>query len=68
MVRLASRDEVRGRMDDAIEVLRVAAVLDPRVLAVWDGLSRCYAKAGDDSRAESAARVAKAIRRATEKG
>jgi Flp pilus assembly protein TadD len=68
MVRLASQDEARGRFEDAIEVLRVAAVLDPRVLAVWDGLSRCYAKVGDDSRAQSAARVAKAVRRATAKG
>lgn len=68
MVRLACQDESRGRFDDAIEVLRVAAVLDPRVLAVWDGLGRCYSKVGDGSRAEAAARVAQAIRRATAKG
>ena len=64
IVRFAAREEARGRHSDAIETLRVAAVLDPRAPQIWDGLARCYGASGDESRAASAARVAAAVRRA----
>ncbi len=64
IVRHAARDEAAGRVDEAIETLRVAAILDPREDAVWDALARCLGRAGHEDRAASAARVAKAVRMA----
>jgi Flp pilus assembly protein TadD len=62
IVHFAERDARRGRLKEAIETLRVAAVLDPRELCVWDALALCFDKVGDASRAASAARVAAKIR------
>ena len=68
LVRFAERDERRGKTAEALETLRVAAVLDPRELSVWDALARCLRESGDNGRAASAARVAEVIRRHAGKG
>ena len=62
LVRFAERDARRGRLEDAVETLRVAAVLDPRSVVTWSALASCYAKLGDTSRAASASRVAAKVK------
>jgi hypothetical protein len=67
IVRHAGRAEAAGRVEEAVETLTVAAILDPREVAVWDALARCLARAGHEGRAASAARLAKAVRMARER-
>jgi len=57
LVRFAERDARRGRGDEALEALRVAAILDPREITVWSALARCHEAAGNASESASAKRI-----------
>lgn len=63
LVRFAERDARRGRVDEALEALRVAAILDPREIAVWTALARCHEAAGNASESASATRVRQTLER-----
>ncbi|MBW2460597.1 MAG: hypothetical protein JRH11_03040 [Deltaproteobacteria bacterium] len=63
LVRFAERDARRGRVDEALEALRVAAILDPREVAVWTALARCHEAAGNASESASAKRVGQTLER-----
>lgn len=63
LVRFAERDARRGRVEDALEALRVAAILDPREASVWAALASCHGAAGNAAQAASASRVGDAFAR-----
>ncbi len=63
LVRFAERDARRGRLDEALEALRVAAILDPREVSVWTALARCHEAAGNASESASATRVKQTLER-----
>lgn len=60
---VARMQRTGGRIQQAVETLRVAAVLRPRDIEVWDELAATLDAAGDVAGAQSSRKIADALRR-----
>lgn len=59
--RRAIADEAREEWAHALDAYRIAVIVEPGAAELWRGLSRCYAKLGDEHLAAQTNRCADAI-------